>query len=70
MSELDITPIIMVVGPNDQPLKLEPGTFSCALRRCIGERLRFNRLSMTAELDGKAIPGHAMEDLYMGFPRF
>ena len=65
MGELDITPIITVVGPNEEPLKLEPGTLSCALRRRIGDRLRFNRLAMAAELDGHAIPGHAMEDLYI-----
>ena len=65
MGELDITPIITVVGPNEEPLKLEPGTLSCALRRRIGGRLRFNRLAMAAELDGHAIPGHAMEDLYI-----
>ena len=65
MGELDITPIVTVVGPNEEPLKLEPGTLSCALRRRIGGRLRFNRLAMAAELDGHAIPGHAMEDLYI-----
>lgn len=61
----DLTPLHEALASNDQPRTLQPGELSLQLRAVLGDRLAFNELTLSPELDYQPIPTHEVEGLYV-----
>jgi len=52
-------------GTIAKPESLHPGRLSSELLQNLGERLRFNELTLKPELDGKPMPDHMLQHFYV-----
>ena len=52
-------------GTIDKPATLNPGRLATELAQNLGPRLRFNELTLRAEIDAKSMPDHMLQHFYV-----